>query len=93
MNHSKRILVSLLAVTAFAWSQKPSAPVSRPAPESRPERRNGRADRPKAKDAVSTLVGKPAPEFNLARADGKGRVKLSTYKNDRPVLLVFGSWS
>jgi peroxiredoxin len=38
-------------------------------------------------------VGDPAPDFELARLDGQGKVKLSAFKGDRPVVLIFGSYT
>ena len=35
-------------------------------------------------------VGDPAPEFELADADGKNKVKLADLKG-KPIVLVFGS--
>jgi peroxiredoxin len=38
--------------------------------------------------SVETLIGKPAPDFNLVSFDGKKTVKLSDYKG-KPVILTF----
>jgi hypothetical protein len=38
-------------------------------------------------------VGDPAPDFDLKRLDGKGRVKLSSFTGKRPVVLIFGSYT
>ncbi|MBM4031483.1 MAG: hypothetical protein FJ291_06810 [Planctomycetes bacterium] len=38
-------------------------------------------------------VGEPAPDFELARLGGEGKVKLSAFKGDRPVVLIFGSYT
>ena len=38
-------------------------------------------------------MGDPAPDFELTRLDGKGTVKLSSFKGKRPVALVFGSYT
>lgn len=37
-------------------------------------------------------VGDPAPDFKLKRMDG-GEVRLSSFRGQRPVLLVFGSYT
>ncbi len=37
--------------------------------------------------------GDPAPDFDLPRQDKSGRVKLSSHFGDRPVVLVFGSYT
>jgi hypothetical protein len=36
-------------------------------------------------------VGEPSPDFELARHDGGGSVRLSAYRGLRPVVLIFGS--
>ncbi len=38
-------------------------------------------------------VGDPAPDFDLALAGSPGRVRLSSFRGDRPVVLVFGSYT
>ena len=38
-------------------------------------------------------VGDPAPDFDLERQDKSGRVKLSAHFGERPVILVFGSYT
>jgi hypothetical protein len=38
-------------------------------------------------------VGDPAPDFELARLDGKGKVKLSSFQGRQPVVLIFGSYT
>lgn len=37
--------------------------------------------------------GDMAPDFTLARHDGTGHVTLSSFRGDRPVVLVFGSYT
>ena len=36
-------------------------------------------------------IGEAAPDFDLALHDGSGRVRLSQFRGDRPVVLIFGS--
>ena len=38
-------------------------------------------------------VGEQAPDFELERMDGKGKVKLSDFRDKKPVVLVFGSFT
>src|SRR5262245_47906729 len=38
-------------------------------------------------------VGDPAPDFNLRTADRKSRVNLSSFRGQKPVVLVFGSYT
>jgi peroxiredoxin len=38
-------------------------------------------------------VGAPAPDFDLAARDGSGRVRLSSIRTEKPVVLVFGSYT
>jgi len=43
--------------------------------------------------AGALRVGDPAPDFDLERHDKSGRVKLSAHFGERPVVLVFGSYT
>jgi len=38
-------------------------------------------------------AGDPAPDFMLETADGSARVRLSSFRGQRPVVLVFGSYT
>lgn len=41
-----------------------------------------------------TLIeGGSAPDFTLPMSNGQGRVTLSAHRGDRPVVLVFGSYT
>lgn len=42
---------------------------------------------------VGPKVGDDAPQFELTTLDGKQTVKLSQHKGDKPVVLVFGSFT
>ncbi len=48
----------------------------------------GRAERPEA-----PALGSVAPDFELRTLDGKSKVKLSSFKDQRPVALIFGSYT
>ncbi len=38
-------------------------------------------------------VGDPAPDFELSTRDGRGRMRLSKLWTERPVVLIFGSFT
>lgn len=38
-------------------------------------------------------VGDPAPDFKLRTVDGKREVRLSDFRGQRPVVLIFGSYT
>jgi len=38
-------------------------------------------------------VGDPAPEFSLPTGDRKARVRLSSFRGLKPVVLIFGSYT
>jgi hypothetical protein len=38
-------------------------------------------------------VGDPAPDFTLPAVDRSGTITLSSFRGDRPVVLVFGSYT
>ena len=44
-------------------------------------------------DAQAPRVGDPAPDFELRDADGEHPVRLSDFKGERPVALIFGSFT
>jgi len=43
--------------------------------------------------AGSLKVGHPAPGFNLSTADQQSSVSLAAFRGQRPVVLVFGSYT
>ena len=38
-------------------------------------------------------VGEDAPDFSLSTVDRSTEIRLSTFRGDRPVVLVFGSYT
>jgi hypothetical protein len=38
-------------------------------------------------------IGDTAPDFELSTVDKKSRVRLSSHRGERPVVLVFGSYT
>jgi len=38
-------------------------------------------------------AGNPAPDFRLPLLDGSGSVELSSFRANRPVVLIFGSYT
>ncbi len=44
-------------------------------------------------DARAPRVGDTAPDFELSDTTGTHTVKLSSFRGDRPVALVFGSYT
>jgi hypothetical protein len=38
-------------------------------------------------------VGDPAPDFDLPTADHLNRVRLSSFRGSKPVILIFGSYT
>lgn len=38
-------------------------------------------------------VGAEAPDFTLKTRDGGGSIRLSQFEGDKPVVLIFGSWT
>ncbi len=39
------------------------------------------------------MVGEDAPDFTLETRDGSESIRLSKFEGDRPVVLIFGSWT
>ena len=44
-------------------------------------------------DAHAPKVGKIAPDFSLLDANGQNPVRLSDYRQKKPVALIFGSFT
>jgi hypothetical protein len=42
---------------------------------------------------VAPAVGDSAPDFSLKTLDGKATVTLSSFKGEKPVVLIFGSYT
>lgn len=42
---------------------------------------------------VNLKAGTRAPEFDLITRDGKYKVRLSSYRTKKPVVLIFGSYT
>jgi peroxiredoxin len=38
-------------------------------------------------------IGMPAPDFDLATLDKSARVRLSSFQGNKPVVLIFGSYT
>ena len=38
-------------------------------------------------------IGELAPDFSLETRDGSESIRLSQFKGEKPVVLVFGSWT
>ena len=60
----------------------------------KPGRKSGEKTAPAAtqeRDDQKLEVGDAAPDFALKRRDGEGVLKLSSFKGEKPVVLVFGS--
>ncbi len=43
--------------------------------------------------ARAPQAGDPAPDFELSDSKGENGVRLSQFRGQRPVALVFGSWT
>ncbi len=43
--------------------------------------------------ARAPRIGDPAPDFELGDFKGENLVRLSRFRGQRPVALVFGSWT
>ena len=46
-----------------------------------------------ARDEMGPNVGDVPPDFNLRRVGSEDRVRLSGFKDQRPVALIFGSYT
>jgi len=44
-------------------------------------------------DAEAPRLGDPAPDFELRDSNGENLIRLSDFKGEKPVVLVFGSFT
>jgi hypothetical protein len=45
------------------------------------------------REVLAPAVGEKAPDFELPRLAGAGRVRLSSFRGVKPVALIFGSYT
>ncbi len=82
----KTVILLLVASLAIpAWAQ-----------ESRPDRSSAR--NPESRRAARRATGGPkegdkAPDFRLKDAKGSAEVALSSFRDKKPVVLIFGSYT
>jgi hypothetical protein len=83
-------LVSTAAVLAVAFLAAPLA--AQPEADSpRPQARGTQARTLRGIDRIK--AGDQAPDFKLPTPDGKQEVALSDFRGQRPVALIFGSYT
>lgn len=75
-------LILLLALLVACESSMLAEPGTRKKREPRPER---------VPDKLKQ--GDVAPDFELKSVDGKRQVQLSSFRGERPVALIFGSYT
>lgn len=95
-----RSLLGLLFCTGLAWADAPReiAPLPRPVvPRFTPKGgRPGEVVTPAAKGERlpdKLTVGDTAPDFTLRSVDGKAKVTLSEFRDKKPVVLIFASYT
>lgn len=44
-------------------------------------------------DASAPRVGEPAPDFELSDSKGENPVRLADFKGQKPIALIFGSFT
>lgn len=49
--------------------------------------------RQKQLDTQAPKAGDPAPDFELSDSDGQNPVRLSSFRGQKPVALLFGSYT
>lgn len=58
-----------------------------------PERRAGMQKFIAERETLAPAVGTQAPDFKLPRLGGGAQVQLSSFRGERPVALIFGSYT
>ncbi len=57
------------------------------------QRKGGRKGRDRGGDTNALKVGQEAPEFTLKSLDGESETELSSFRDEKPVVLFFGSYT
>lgn len=72
-----------------------AAPVEIPQAEQRQQPQRPSRDRGRGREATgpSLVVGQTAPEFRLKSLDGESETSLSELRKNKPVILMFGSYT
>ncbi len=82
-----KFVVPLVVVAGLAGAQPSRAAWSGPTAA------RGSAAQGMGRGEGSLQPGDPAPDFDLQALHSTARVRLSAFKHDRPVALVFGSYT
>ena len=81
------VLVSSVA-TARAADEKQKAGANKPDRAAKTDRRNS-----PQRGSSQLKAGDLAPDFELKTLDGRQTVKLSSFRGQKPVALIFGSYT
>jgi hypothetical protein len=86
-----------LAMATAVWAAQ-DTPVQKKKADARQKlnARPGEVNTPPARGerhADRLKVGDPAPDFTLADPAGKQQTRLSSFQGNKPVVLIFGSFS
>lgn len=81
------LLCSLVSLAMLVQTALPEQPTTR-----RAGARAARAARTMP-NANPLKVGQTAPNFKLSTTDGKRTVELAAFKGNKPVVLIFGSYT
>ncbi len=88
------ITTALLSVPLLMQDVDPARKFIDQMDKAPPEQRVPNWEQTKALMArVAPKLGDEAPDFSLPTLDGKETVKLSQHRNEKPVVLVFGSFT
>jgi len=86
--------LSLTCVCALAVFLEGGSPGAQEASRKPPRPAAAKKKAPDRKPAPDRLrPGAPAPDFELKSLDGKQSVKLSAFRGQKPVALIFGSYT
>lgn len=90
----RMILVSFVAVLLPLQTDEPARKFIEQMDKAPPEKRVPNWEQTKhLMVRVAPKVGDDAPDFSLSTLDERTTVRLSQHKSDRPVVLIFGSFT
>jgi hypothetical protein len=90
----RSLLVALMA-TMLVLDIRPTYGLQEGTPPSREQKDQRKKARGKQRQRQDTApkVGDLAPDFSLKSLDGESTTELSAFRNNKPVVLIFGSYT
>ena len=87
------VLLALMSFDAELFSQQRGRPGDNVRRQSGQQRGQSRQSRGRMAESNGLKVGEMAPQFKLKSLDGKSETDLAVIRANKPVVLMFGSYT